>query len=248
MTENEIFYKIADNNFKVFSICSEDDVEYLKSIRDISELRENIKHMIQFPDQNLKSITRVELFCLLTRFLFDKCTDITNLEICTIYSIFYNILTLSFRKNSKFMIVNNFKRLVIEHSMNRPPFQIGILAKVTVEKITDFFINNIYKRFEFLKYMLTKKKNVEVCNKYLFEVKLPHVLDLQIGNETIARNIKILKQYLDNRKPKSEIEQKIELILDLERNKLDKKLEETFTNQDEIFNKKLEELLSKKKK
>ena len=66
--------------------------------------------------------------------------------------------------------------------------------------------------------------------------------------ETLPRNVKILKQYTENRKPKSDLEKKIEMILEFEREKLDSKLEEKFAAQDAVFNKKLDEILSKKKK
>jgi hypothetical protein len=184
----------------------------------------------------------------LIQYVFDKCLDITNLEVCAVLLIFYELLTSSFRKNLKSEILNKFKNLVIKHSMNRPPYQIGILTKATVEKLTDFFIDNIHSRFEFLKYMLTKKKNIEIVNKDLFEIKLPHILDLEMGHVIVARHTKILKQYLENRNPKTEIEQKIEMIIEFERERLDKKVEDTFINQDQEFNKKLDDLLSKKKK
>jgi len=58
---------------------------------------------------------------------------------------------------------------------------------------------------------------------------------------------KILKPYYENKKPKSELEQKIEAILEFERERLDKVLEAKFSQQDEAFNKKVEELVKKKK-
>ena len=248
MSDNNNFYKIAEN-FGVFALCSEDDVDYLKSIyKDKEKLRENLKNMIVALDEKLKSVTKTTLFCLLTDFLFEKCKEIKNIEICSIYSIFWDTMRLSFRKHSKKEIFDFFKKSIIRHSMDRPPYQIGILTKETIDKITNFFVDNIYMRFELLKYMMCKKKNIEVVNKDLLEIKLPHILDLDLAVETNPRKIKILKQYTENRKPKTELEQKIEMILDLERENLDKKLDDKFAIQDQVFNKKIEELIGKKKK
>lgn len=249
MTENEIFHKIAEKNFQVFSICSEDDVDFLRSIyKDKEKLYNSMKNMIMALDNKLKSITRVEIFCLLTEYLFDKCKETTNIEICAIFSIYYDTLRLSLRKNKKKYIFNFYKNAIIKHAMDRPPYQIGILSKSTVEKMNDFFIENIYTKFEFLTYMLTKRKNVEIVNKELFEVKLPHILDLQMGTPVMPRSEKILKQYLENRKPKTDLEQKIEMIIEFERERLDKQVDDKFIEQDQVFSKKLEDLLSKKKK
>ena len=73
-------------------------------------------------------------------------------------------------------------------------------------------------------------------------------MDIEMGEETLPRQNKILKNYYENKRPKTELEQKIELVLDFERERLDKILQEKFHEQDEVFNKKVEELLSKKKK
>jgi hypothetical protein len=250
MIDKEIFKIIAAKNFGVFSLCSEEDVDFLKSIyKDKDQLRMNITNMLLIQDpKNLKSITRMELFCLLTDFLFEKCGAITNMEVCALYSIFWETLTLSFKKNSKQVIYAKFKSAVVRHAMDRPPNQIGILTKATIEQVTNFFIDNIYSRFNFLSYMLKKNKAMEIVNKDMFEVHLPHILNIEMAIETLPRNVKILKQYTENRKPKSDLEKKIEMILEFEREKLDSKLEEKFAAQDAVFNKKLDEILSKKKK
>jgi hypothetical protein len=98
-----------------------------------------------------------------------------------------------------------------------------------------------------MKYMLTKNKEIQLSDKEIFDVKLPHVLSLEMASEILPRNSKILRQYTENKKPKTELEQKIEQVLEFEREILYKKMEEVFTIQDQNFNKKLEELLKKKK-
>ena len=63
----------------------------------------------------------------------------------------------------------------------------------------------------------------------------------------MPRNAKILRQYFESHRPKTELEQKIEMVLEFERDKLDKKMEKIFQEQDSDFNAKIEELLKKKK-
>jgi hypothetical protein len=246
MENKEVFYKIAEN-FKVFALCSEADVEYLKTIyKDKETLRQNIKNMIQCDDEKIKNKTKIELFCLLSEFCFNH--EINNIEICALYSIFWDTLRLSFRKNSKTDVFNFYKNSLIKHAMNRPPYQINIFKKETIELVSLFFIDNIYKRFEFLKYLMSKKKEIVLNNKDIFEVSLPHILNLDLGSEILPRNAKILKQYSENRKPKSELEQKIDTVLEFVReNVMDKILEEKFAQQDGVFLKKMDEITKKRK-
>ena len=247
--DNQLLQKFAESNFQIYLISDEVNVDYLYSIyKNKSKLRDHLGIMLQENNNNdLKSMTIIELFCLLTEYIFEQCKNTTKMEICTLYLIFHETLQLSFRKNSKTQIFNFFREKLIKFSVNRPPYQIGILSKLTIEKIADFFIDNILKRFELMKYMLTKNKDIILSDKEIFEVKLPHVLSLEMASEILPRNSKILRQYTENKKPKTELEQKIEQVLEFEREILDKKMEEVFTAQDQNFNKKLEDLLKKKK-
>jgi len=247
--DNQLKQKFADVNFQIFSVCDENSVDYLHSIyKNKTKLREHLGFMI---DENnpsdLNSTTKIELFCLLTEYIFEKCIAINKIEICTIYLIFYETFKLSLQLNSKIQIFNFFRDNLMKFSVDRPPNQIGILSKSTIEKVADFFIHNILKRFELMKYMLTKNEEIELSDKEILEIKFPHVLSLEMASEILPRNSKILRQYTENKKPKTELEQKIEQVLEFEREIMDKKMEEIFSLQDQNFNKKLEELLKKKK-
>jgi hypothetical protein len=248
MTEKEIFYKFAEYNFHVFVVSTEDNIDYLFTIyKDMDKLREHLRNMMQIYDDRLKSVTKIELFCLLVEYLLEQCVQCTKIEICAVLSIFWETLRLSFRKKSKKEIYNFFKEKIIKLSVNRPPLQLGVLSKYTVEKIADFFIENIYKKFEFLRYMMSKDKKIDLFNKEIFEIQFPHVLPLDMATEIYPRSIKFLKQYTENKKPKTDLELKIEHILEIEREILDKKMEDEFIKQDQVFNKKLDDLLKKKK-
>ena len=131
--------------------------------------------------------------------------------------------------------------------MNRPPYQISIFRKETLQIISDFYIENIYKRYELLRYLLCKKDNITIRNLDMNTTRLPHILDLNLGTEINSNSIKILRAYTQSKKPKSELDMKIEQVLDFERDVLDKSMEKKFAEQDQVFNKKMEDLLAKKK-
>ena len=96
-------------------------------------------------------------------------------------------------------------------------------------------------------YCLTNKDWITLETRESVSYDLPKIEDLSLGNEIIPRNVKILRQYFESHRPKTELEQKIEMVLEFERDKLDKKMEKIFQEQDSDFNAKIEELFKKKK-
>ena len=131
--------------------------------------------------------------------------------------------------------------------MDRFSSQIGILRKETYYLMTNFFVDVIYRRFHMLHYTLTSKIDIDIDSREIISYNLPKVEDLSEGTEILPRNAKILRQYFESRRPKTELEQKIEIVLEFERDKLDQKMDKIFAEQDAEFNEKIDELLKKKK-
>ena len=187
----------------------------------------------------------IEIFLLLSEFCIKN--KIEPLESCALFKIISDVLKLFTKKLNKTEIYENFKKNLLTFAMNRFSKQIGILKKETVYLITDFFIEVIYKRFNMIHYCLTNKDCITFETRESISYDLPKVDDLSLGTEIIPRNAKILRQYFESHRPKTELEQKIEMVLEFEREKLDKKMEKIFQEQDTEFNSKIEELLKKKK-
>jgi len=246
MARESEFIKIC-NNFQVYLVIgSENEAEQLKGLmKDKLTLIEQLRTLIDFSEYSVKSESKLEIFVNLLEFCIKN--NFSNLEICAIFSIYHRTLNKSFLTHSKMDIFNHFKNLLIKHSMDRPPYQIGIFKKINMEHIVDYFIDNVYKKFELLKFLLTNKQNIEIINTEIMHISFPHVLGLEFGQEILPRQLKILKPYYENKRPKSEFEQKVEVIMEFERDVLDKDLEKAFKKQDEEFQKKLDELAKKKK-
>ena len=246
MTTQIAKYKIL-KSFGVFSMCSEDDIDIIKSdYLNKKLLQNNMEELLKLKDNTAKSMTIIEIFSLLTLHCFKN--NFNNIEICALYSIFNDILLLSFRKYTKTEIFDFFKESIINKSMDRPPWQIGVFNKQTLESACDFFIETIYKKFNTLKYLMTKNKNIEIYNKDMIDMKLPQILNIELAQEMLPRNAKILKQYTENKKPKSDLEMKIEEIVEFERDNIEKQLDIAFKEQDEMFTKKIDNLIKNKKK
>ena len=248
MIEKELFYKIADQNFRVFEIVNETDVEHLFSLYpDKEKIREELKSKLCVPcsDVKLPEKITVELYLLLTEFCLKN--QISLLETCALFRVVSDVLDL-FKKNlSQKDIYEQFKKSVLTFSMNRFSYQIGILKKETVYLITNFFVDVIYRKYYFLKYSLTKKVNIDLDTRELSLYELPKIDNLENATEILPRNAKNLRQYFESRRPKTELEQKIEMVLEFERERLDQKMEKIFEEQDVQFNQRADELLKKKK-
>jgi hypothetical protein len=252
MTEK--LYQIADN-FKVFKFFKNrgDDIDRLRlSYKEkdrnklFTLLKELISANITTQIENVPEMeTKIELLSLLTECTFKN--DFDELETCAIFSIFWDTLSLSFRKYDKNQVFDHFKKLLIKHSMDRPPYQVNIFKKQTLQVVSDWFIQTVYKKFEMLKYLLTKKDDVQVINNDMSSAKLPHTLDIGMGQMVTTKSVPAIKNYTQTRRPKTELDMKIEMVLDFEREVLDKILEGKFAEQDEAFNKRLEELTKGKK-
>jgi hypothetical protein len=249
MIEKELFYKIANTNFGVFEIVNEDDVQSIYNLYpDKEQIRQYLSNKIFLSTDSkltLPQKTSLELYILLAEYCFRN--NISLLEACALFRVISDVLELIKENLTQQEVYDKFKSSVLKFSMNRFFYQIGIFQKRTVYLITNFFVDVIYRRYYFLSYALTKKVNIDLDTRELSTYELPKVEDLGGATEILPRNAKILRQYFESKRPKTELEQKIEMVLEFERERLDKKMEKIFEEQDEEFNKKVDELLKKKK-
>lgn len=246
MIDEELFYKIASRNFNVFQVADEEDINILFSLYpDKEKIREQIKSKMGLTEVKLPEKVYVELYVLLTEFAVKN--SITALETCALFRVIFDVLEMIKKHYDQERVYEKFKKSVLTFAMNRFFYQIGILEKDTVYLITNFFIDVIYKRINLISYCLTEKENIDLNTRELLQYTLPSVENLENAQEILPRNAKILRQYFESRRPKTELEQKIEMIIEFERERLDVKMEEIFEEQDSVFNKKADELFKKKK-
>jgi hypothetical protein len=248
MIDEKLFIKISDTNFHVFDVTTIKDIEKIYKLYPRKEMIRDImkeKIIAKYNKIELPEKITVEIFLLLSEFCFQN--KVEPLEACALFKIISDVLNLIRKKRDKREIYENFKKFVLTFAMNRFSTQIGILQKETVYLITTFFIEYIYKRFNMIHYCLTNKDCITLETREASNYDLPKVEEISSGTEILPRNAKILRQYFESHRPKTELEQKIEMVLEFEREKLDKKMEKIFQEQDDEFNAKIEELFKKKK-
>jgi hypothetical protein len=72
-----------------------------------------------------------------------------------------------------------FKNLLLKHSVERPPYSVGIFSPTDVGKITDYIMNSYYRHFNLYKFIFTKKtiarlQQSQECD--VSEVRVPRPL------------------------------------------------------------------------
>ena len=90
---------------------------------------------------------------------------------------------------------NNFKELLLRHSVQRPPHSLGKFNLDDVKKIDAFVLDNFYRHYQMYKYALTQQENLVLNTNELFTFTDPKPSALEEGKLIPAREIEDLKQF-----------------------------------------------------
>jgi len=94
-------------------------------------------------------------------------------QLSTILSVVKRIhakCTSTARENLK-DVLTYFQELMVQHSVNRPPFSHSIFTPCQVKSITDFIFSTYFKHYKLYKYAFTKKLHLNVSLSYAGEVE-----------------------------------------------------------------------------
>jgi len=61
--------------------------------------------------------------------------------------------------------MDELKRLLVEHSVERPPYSVGIFSSNDIRCITDHVADNYYRHYKLYRYILTKKRVLDFSIK-----------------------------------------------------------------------------------
>ena len=88
---------------------------------------------------------------------------------------------------------NNFKELLLRHSVQRPPHSLAIFNLDDVKKIDAFVLDSFYRHYEMYKYALTVQDNLVLKTNELYSHSDPKNTDLAEGKLIPAREIEDLR-------------------------------------------------------
>mmetsp|Transcript_39861 Transcript_39861/g.55379 ORF Transcript_39861/g.55379 Transcript_39861/m.55379 type:complete len:285 (-) Transcript_39861:105-959(-) len=71
-----------------------------------------------------------------------------------------------------------FKNLILQHSVQRPPFSLGIFPFKEVKDITDYMLDTYYRHYKLYQYAYTKRFTLDICAPGPLVETLPELLPL----------------------------------------------------------------------
>jgi len=132
-----------------------------------------------------------------------------------------------------------FKTLLLQHSVQRPPYSLCVFSADDVVAIADFFVEAVYKYYPLYHYLMHPRYEIVLGTDCLFKVGLPEETAIQTEMKEIKpAEIPDLKKFFIQTPEEIEAEAKareIDEILKVAKVKLEKELEEKMKKQDEDF-------------
>ena len=159
-------------------------------------------------------------------------------------STFLGIFDTAFKKAARKDIsqekfYNHFKELLLNHSVQRPPYSLCVFSADDVKNIADFFVETIYKYYPLYKYLLHPRYELTFTSDSMFKVDLPQELSISLDmNEIKPQDIPDLKKFFQQTPEEKEAEIKAKEIAEIlvaAKVKLEKEMEERMKKQDDDF-------------
>lgn len=165
------------------------DVEILVECRTILEFRSKMAPILgagEYKPSNKRLLIELDLFYYLIRFA--KSNEFDYQQISTLFSIVRAVhkMAISTPCNNFKETIEEFYRLLLHHSANRPPYSIGVFTTDQVKLITDYVLNTYFKHFKFYKYVYTKRVQLDITIQYpgIPETPQPPTPETKIVEET----------------------------------------------------------------
>lgn len=154
----------------------------------------------EYDPSNKRLLIQLDLFYYLIRFA--RTNDFNYQQISTLFSIVRAIhkMTISTPCNNLKETIEEFYRLVLHHSANRPPYSIGVFTTDQVKLITDYVLSTYFKHFKFYKYVYTKRVQLDVTIQYpgIPETPQPPIPETKIVEEAEPSNEDVNNEVGDN--------------------------------------------------
>lgn len=173
----------------VWAELSFTDVEALVECQTVLEFRSKLAPILganEYEPSNKRLLIELDLFYYLVRFA--KSNDFDYKQISTLFSILRAVhnVAISTPCNNLKETIEEFYRLLLHHSANRPPYSIGVFTTDQVKLITDYVLSTYFKHFKFYKYVYTKRVQLDVTIQYpgIPETPQPPTPEMKVVEET----------------------------------------------------------------
>lgn len=145
------------------------DVESLVECQTMLEFRSKMAPILgaaEYEPSNKRLLIELDLFYYLIQFA--KSNDFDYQQISTLFSIVRAVhkMAISTPCNNLKESMEEFYRLLLHHSANRPPYSIGVFTTDQVKLITDYVLATYFKHFKFYKYVYTRRVQLDITIQY----------------------------------------------------------------------------------
>lgn len=106
----------------------------------------------------------IELDLYTYALLFAKSNHFTAEQTSTFFTILKSVhlMCISTPFDNLQETFEHFKQLLLRHSINRPPFSVGLFSSAQVRDITDYVLKTYFKHFKLYKYAFTKRVHLNL--------------------------------------------------------------------------------------
>lgn len=145
------------------------DVESLVSCQTVLEFRSKLAPFLgvaEYQPTDKRLLIELDLFYYLIQFARTNAFNYD--QISTLFSIvkILHKITISTPCDNFKETTDHFYNLLLHHSVNRPPYSIGVFSVNQVKLITDYLLSTYFKHFKFYKYVYTKKIQLDITIQY----------------------------------------------------------------------------------
>ncbi|XP_065911586.1 cilia- and flagella-associated protein 119-like [Dysidea avara] len=145
------------------------DVERLMSCQTVLEFRSKLAPFLgvaEYQPTDKRLLIELDLFYYLIQFA--KTNGFNYDQISTIFSIvkILHKMTISTPCDNFKETIDHFYTLLLHHSVNRPPYSIGVFTVDQIKLITEYVLSTYFKHFKFYKYVYTKKIQLDITIQY----------------------------------------------------------------------------------
>lgn len=160
------------------------DVEiFLECSQSRESLRLSLCEKLGLDGQSKQDIIELDLY--MYAFLFGKNQKFNTAQLSTLLSIVKKIhskcISTPFENQSE--LFDYFGKLLVQHSVNRPPFSTGLFTPLQVKTLSEYVLSTYFKHYKLYKYAFTKRVQMNVFFSYSGEGIIPPVVsqDGEVG-------------------------------------------------------------------
>ncbi|KAL5266084.1 hypothetical protein ACHWQZ_G006662 [Mnemiopsis leidyi] len=143
-----------------------------------------------------------------------------------------------------------FKQLLVKHSLQRPPYSVGVFDVSQVQAITDYALNTYFRHFDMYKYAFTPKVRIDISFHYDGIPETPEPIVVAEPTQPEEEQEEVEAETVEEEEPAPELESEemkqlrdmIQVAMGAELKQLQGRLEKLIIEQDAKISRQVEAL------